>query len=196
MVIAFFAIDLFNRKILLNLSVWRVNLILNKQIPLKRIYFTAATYFLTGIVVIFLASGCTSSRRVSKSSPEFTIIQTAKSYRGTPYRYGGTTRSGIDCSALVYHSFAAAGVKLPRTSTEQSKLGKKIPVKKARPGDVLFFATGKKKKEVTHTGIVTEAQKNSVRFIHASTSLGVTEDYLSNSYWVKAFLFAKRLETK
>ena len=169
---------------------------LNKQIPLKRIYFTATTYFLTGIIAIFLVSACNSSRKVSKSSPEFTIIQTAKSYRGTPYRYGGTTRSGIDCSALVYHSFAAAGVKLPRTSTEQSKLGKKIPVKKARPGDILFFATCKKKKEVTHTGIVTEAQKNSLRFIHASTSLGVTEDYLSNSYWIKAFLFAKRLETK
>jgi cell wall-associated NlpC family hydrolase len=102
----------------------------------------------------------------------------------------------MDCSALVYHSFASVGVKLPRTSTEQSKLGKKVSVKKVRPGDVLFFATGKKKKEVTHTGIVTEEQKNKVRFIHASTSLGVTEDYLGNSYWAKAFLFAKRLETK
>lgn len=168
----------------------------SKLIPLKRVYFSSATFFFLCVFTLAVLSSCGSQRRVSKSSPEFTIIQTAKSYRGTPYRYGGTTRSGIDCSALVYHSFAAAGVKLPRTSTEQSKLGKKIPVKKARPGDVLFFATGKKKKVVTHTGIVTEAQKNKVRFIHASTSLGVTEDYLSNSYWAKAFLFAKRLNIK
>lgn len=167
-----------------------------KEIPLKRIYFPSTYSFLACAVALLFLASCTSGRRVAKSSPEFTIIQTAKSYRGTPYRYGGTTRAGIDCSALVYHSFAAAGVKLPRTSTEQSKLGKKIPIKKARPGDVLFFATGKKKKEVTHTGIVTEAQKKEVRFIHASTSLGVTEDYLGNSYWAKAFLFAKRLETK
>lgn len=167
-----------------------------KEIPLKRIYFPYAYSFLAFAVALLVLASCTSSRRVAKSSPEFTIIQTAKSYRGTPYRYGGTTRAGIDCSALVYHSFAAAGVTLPRTSSEQSKLGKKIPIKKARPGDVLFFATGKKKKEVTHTGIVTEAQKKGVRFIHASTSLGVTEDYLGNSYWAKAFLFAKRLETK
>jgi cell wall-associated NlpC family hydrolase len=169
---------------------------LNKEIPLKRSYFSSVSFFLECMTALLLLGSCKGSRRVAKSSPEFTIIQTAKSYRGTPYRYGGTTRSGIDCSALVYHSFAAVGVNLPRTSTEQSKLGKKVPVKKVRPGDVLFFATGKKKKEVTHTGIVTEAKKIEVRFIHASTSLGVTEDYLSNSYWAKAFLFAKRLETK
>lgn len=167
-----------------------------KEIPLKRIHFPSTTYFLSCVVALFILASCSSSRRVANSSPEFAIIQTAKSYRGTPYRYGGTTRAGIDCSALVYHAFAAAGVNLPRTSTEQSKLGKKIPIKKTRPGDVLFFATGKKKNEVTHTGIVTEAQKKKVRFIHASTSLGVTEDYLGNSYWSKAFLFAKRLETK
>ena len=93
----------------------------------------------------------------------------------------------------MYHSFAAAGLKLPRRSEDQSALGKKVSDTKIRPGDVLFFATGKKKKEVTHTGIVTEVQREEVRFIHASTSLGVTEDYLSSRYWAKAFLFARRL---
>ena len=169
---------------------------LNKEIPLKRSYFPSASYFLVCIVALFFLGSCKGSRRAAKSSPEFTIIQTAKSYSGTPYRYGGTTRSGIDCSALVYHSFAAVGVDIPRTSKEQSKLGEKVPLKNARPGDVLFFATGKKKKEVSHTGIVTEIKNKEVRFIHASTSRGVTEDYLSNSYWTKAFLFVKRLETK
>jgi len=148
------------------------------------------------IIALLYLGSCKASRGVAKSSPEFTIIQTAKSYSGTPYRYGGTTRSGIDCSALVYHSFAAVGVNLPRTSKEQSKQGEKVPLKNARPGDVLFFATGKKKKEVSHTGIVTEVKNKEVRFIHASTSRGVTEDYLSNTYWTKAFLFVKRLETK
>lgn len=145
------------------------------------------------VTALTLLGGCKSKRRVAKNNPSFTVIETAKSYRGTPYRYGGTTRSGIDCSALVYHSFAAAGLKLPRRSEDQSALGKKVPDAKIRPGDVLFFATGKKKKEVTHTGIVTEVQREEVRFIHASTSLGVTEDYLSSRYWAKAFLFARRL---
>ena len=97
--------------------------------------------------MLLVLGSCSSKRRVAKSSPEFTLIETAKSYRGTPYRYGGTTRAGMDCSALVYHSFASVGVKLPRTSGEQSKLGKKIPERKIRPGDVLFFATGRKKKD-------------------------------------------------
>jgi probable lipoprotein NlpC len=167
-----------------------------KEIPLKRLYFSSTSYLLVCIVALSLLVSCKTNRKVANSSPEFTIIETAKSYRGTPYRYGGMSRSGIDCSALVYHSFAAVGVKLPRTSKEQSELGKKIPVNEIVPGDVLFFATGKKKKEVSHTGIVTEVQKKEVRFIHASTSRGVIEDYLSNSYWAKAFLFAKRLETK
>jgi cell wall-associated NlpC family hydrolase len=167
-----------------------------KQIPLKRIYFPSSTYFFLCVFALSVLGSCSSKRRAAKSSPEFTLIETAKSYRGTPYRYGGTTRAGMDCSALVYHSFASVGVKVPRTSSDQSKLGKKIPERKIRPGDVLFFATGKKKKEVTHTGIVTEAQKNKVRFIHASTSLGVTEDFLRGAYWTKAFLFARRLELK
>lgn len=102
----------------------------------------------------------------------------------------------MDCSALIYHSFGAAGVQVPRTTSDQSKLGKKISVQKVRPGDLVFFATGKKKKEVTHAGIVTDIKKREVKFIHASTSLGVTESFLGNSYWSKAYLFAKRLRTK
>ena len=121
------------------------------------------------------------------------MIETAKTYRGTPYRYGGTTRSGIDCSALVFHSYYAVGINLPRMSADQSKLGQKVNPNQVKPGDLLFFATGKKRNQVTHSGIVTEVGRGDVRFIHASTSLGVTEDYLSNSYWNKSFLFAKRL---
>ena len=162
-------------------------------ILLKRTAFSTALCFFVLLLALNLLGSCKSKRRVAKASPTFTVIETAKSYRGTPYRYGGTTRSGIDCSALVYHSFAAAGIALPRRSEDQSALGKKVPDAKIRPGDVLFFATGKKKKEVTHTGIVTEVQREEVRFIHASTSKGVTEDYLSNTYWAKAYLFAKRL---
>lgn len=141
--------------------------------------------------LIFL-NGC-KSKKVSKDSPAFTVIETAKTYRGTPYRYGGTTRSGIDCSALVFHSYNAVGVNLPRRSEDQSKLGQKINLNQVQPGDLLFFATGKKKNQVTHSGIVTEIAKDDIRFIHSSTSLGVTEDFLSNRYWTNAFLFAKRI---
>jgi len=135
---------------------------------------------------------CASKKKVA-NEPFKQVIYTAKSYTGTPYKYGGTTRSGIDCSALVYHSFYSIGISMPRTSIDQSKIGRGIKKNEIRPGDVLFFATGKRKKRVTHSGIVTEASKNDLRFIHSSTSLGVSEDWLSNPYWSKAFLFARRV---
>lgn len=144
------------------------------------------------VLSIFWLGGC-KSKKIAKETPALKVISTAKSYRGTPYRYGGTTRSGIDCSALVFHSFNSIGLTLPRTSRDQSQLGKKVSIKDAREGDLLFFATSKKKNQVTHSGIVTEVGGGDVRFIHSSTSLGVTEDYLSNSYWSKAFLFVRRI---
>lgn len=158
------------------------------ELPLHRF---VGFFFLLGFVLFF--ASCKSSKKVSKGSPAFTVIETAKTYRGTPYKYGGTTRAGMDCSALVFHSYYAAGVNLPRRSEDQSKLGQKVNLNQLQPGDLLFFATGKKKNQVTHSGIVTEAGKDDVRFIHASSSLGVTEDYMSNRYWTNAFLFAKRI---
>lgn len=143
------------------------------------------------IFSLFFVS-CKSSK-IPENDPAFQVINTAKSYYGTPYKYGGTTRAGMDCSALLFHSFYSVGINLPRISADQAEQGVKVSTRDLKPGDVLFFATGKRKKRVTHAGIVTEVQKGDIRFIHASTSLGVTEDYLSNRYWDKAFLFARRI---
>ncbi|MCH7402357.1 C40 family peptidase [Belliella kenyensis] len=148
------------------------------------------TFFLLVSVIQF--SSCSSSKKVRRKNIN-QVVETAKSYRGTPYRYGGTTRSGIDCSALIFHSFASVGVTMPRTSSEQSKIGKKVPERKLEKGDVVFFATGKNKRQVSHAGIVTEISKGQVWFIHSSTSLGVTEDKLSHNYWNKAYLFGRRV---
>ncbi len=82
---------------------------------------------------------------------------------------------------------------MPRTSEEQSKIGKKIAERNLEKGDVVFFATGKRRRQVTHAGIVTETTKGQVWFIHSSTSLGVTEDNLNNKYWSKAYLFGRRV---
>src|SRR5665811_656992 len=129
------------------------------------------------VVVLFLTvfASCSSSRKIRTQNIN-QVVETAKSYHGTPYRYGGTTRSGIDCSALVYHSFKSVGVTLPRTSSEQSKIGKRISVKNLKKGDVIFFATGKRRRKVTHAGIITSKRRGNLQFIHATTSLGVTQD--------------------
>lgn len=144
------------------------------------------------IVLAALTASC-KSKKINREDPVFKVISTAKSFTGTPYKYGGTTRAGMDCSALVYHSYFAVGINMPRISADQAKMGKKISTRDLREGDLLFFATGRRRNQVTHAGIVTEAKKGDVRFIHASTSLGVTEDFLSNRYWSKAFLFGRRL---
>ena len=145
------------------------------------------------LLALVFTQSCKSKKNLPKDAPAFTVIQTAKTFRGTPYKYGGTTRAGMDCSALVFHSYSAIGMNLPRRSVDQSKVGQKVNLNQVKPGDLLFFATGRKKNQVSHSGIVTEATKDDIRFIHASSSLGVTEDYMSNSYWKKAFLFATRL---
>lgn len=141
---------------------------------------------------LLLLGACSSSKNLRKQNVN-KVVETARSYRGTPYRYGGTTRSGMDCSALVYHSFYSVGITMPRNSAAQSKEGKKVSGKNFEKGDVLFFATGKKKNQVTHAGIVTDTSKGNIIFIHSSTSLGVTEDNLSQTYWTKAFLFGRRI---
>jgi probable lipoprotein NlpC len=120
------------------------------------------------------------------------VLNSAKSYIGTPYRYGGTTREGMDCSGLVVTSFRAAGVDLPRTSKEQSQKGKSIEKKDVIPGDLVFFSRSFNK-EVSHAGIIVESGPGKAKFIHASTSKGVRIDDLYGEYWSKLFLMARRI---
>jgi probable lipoprotein NlpC len=149
-------------------------------------------FYLFFFLTVLHFSSCSSTKKITNQRVN-QVVETAKSFRGTPYRYGGTTRSGIDCSALVFLSFQSAGINLPRTSAEQSKVGKKVSVHNLEKGDVIFFATGKSRRKVSHAGIVTSAKRGNIQFIHSSTSLGVTEDNVYSPYWSQRVVRARRI---
>lgn len=119
------------------------------------------------------------------------IIAVAHSYLGTRHRLGGLSKSGIDCSGLVYTAFKRNRIQLPRTAREMSRRGKKIKLKKAELGDLIFFYTGRNKK-VNHVGIITDVSRKGITFIHASTSKGVVYSKLTG-YWNKRFRHITRV---
>lgn len=84
-----------------------------------------SSFFYLIPILAFLAFSCASKKKVA-SDPFDVVISTARSYTGTPYKYGGTTRAGMDCSALVYHAYYSVGVTMPRVSADQSQVGKKL----------------------------------------------------------------------
>jgi probable lipoprotein NlpC len=121
-----------------------------------------------------------------------TVIEAARSYQGTPYLFGGTTRLGLDCSSLLQLSFAEAGVTIPRSSNEQAVWGEPVKATDLRPGDLVFFGASPGSSVITHVGLVTVADAEGVDFIHASTSLGVVENSLESDYYLSRYIRAVR----
>lgn len=127
------------------------------------------------------------------SGPVKSILKDAEHYLGAPYKLGGNSSSGFDCSGFTVKVFEENDLKLPRRSSDQANAGKNIDVKEAKPGDLLFFATAGGSR-VSHVGIVhTIGNDGEVKFIHASTSKGVIISSLNEKYWNKAYLHAQRI---
>lgn len=113
----------------------------------------------------------------------------ADSYLGVPYRYGGTNRRGLDCSGLVYLVFRELNrARMPRSTRRLKRLGRLVQRANLRPGDLVFFATGRSGR-VNHVGIY----MGNGRFVHASASKGVIYSDMQGSYYVKHFVFARRI---
>lgn len=121
------------------------------------------------------------------------IIDEAKKYKGTRYKYGGTTKRGMDCSGLVNVAFQEENIFLPRTTGALSSHGDWIDVKDLREGDLVFFATRKNSRDVNHVGIVTKSRPGHVEFIHSTTSAGVIISNLAERYWYLAYVQGRRV---
>lgn len=117
------------------------------------------------------------------------IAEAALAERGRPYRLGGETPAGFDCSGLVQYVFAEQGITVPRQVIDQFSVGEPVPRREIKAGDLLFFATTSD--EASHVGIALDSD----RFVDAPSTHGhVRIDRLSAPYWNKRFLGARRIE--
>lgn len=115
------------------------------------------------------------------------LLDQYSEWKGTSYQMGGLSKQGIDCSGFVYATFRAKlGLDMPRSTKMQSKVGVKVSKDQLRIGDLIFFKTGLLDR---HVGVYLGDSK----FLHASTSKGVTISSLVNSYWSSNYWLSRRV---
>jgi cell wall-associated NlpC family hydrolase len=119
------------------------------------------------------------------------ILNVAAESLGSPYRGGGTTPAGFDCSGFVKYTMDQFDIALPRNSAEMAKTGKRILKKDAKPGDLIFFNTNGS--NISHVGIVTENSDGVIKFIHSSTTRGVVYSSTSDGYYARTFVCVNRI---
>ena len=116
------------------------------------------------------------------------IIANAKKHIGTPYHWGGSQPGGFDCSGFTSYVMRQSGISLPRSTTDQYKLGSYVEKSDLKPGDLVFMANTYRS-GISHVGIYV----GNGCFIHASSSRGITIDDLSESYYVNHYYGSRRV---
>jgi cell wall-associated NlpC family hydrolase len=161
---------------------------------------------ITALLALLATAACASSRAVpapfpgaGTSRPEVSaarpvppeaesVVETALSLRGSPYRNGGSSPSGFDCSGFIWYVFAVHGVAVPRTVVEQYRAGHGVHTDQLRAGDLVFFDTGAA--PASHVGVVVGPDA----FVHAPSSRGqVRVEHLSAPYWSSRYVGARRV---
>lgn len=149
---------------------------------------TTTRYLLLALVCLGLAA-CSSQpgKQVMSSSAgdhnaiRFALYDQFGEWRGVPYRLGGLSKSGVDCSGLVYLTFRDRfGVQLPRNTKDLAKIGTTVRPNARQSGDLVMFRLNR---GLNHVGIYLEEG----RFMHASASSGVMISSLDDSYWQKHY---------
>ena len=159
------------------------------------------TVRLAWVVILGFLAACSSTPRMADhseasdyaretSADHETASQAAEIAQkmvGKPYRYGGNTPNGFDCSGLVHYSYTTVGVAVPRTTRSQLRAGLPVTTKTMRVGDLVFF--DQEGKKMSHVGIYI----GNGRFVHApSSGKRVRIDSLNKDYWQEHFVAARR----
>jgi lipoprotein Spr len=145
-------------------------------------------------LLIFLSTSANAttfdfySKKTNEKITEDLVLKHYAQWEGVKYKFGGTGKAGIDCSAFIQKIYRNFDFHLPRTTKEQIKLGKDVRKHELELGDLVFFKTSKTSR---HVGIYIGNQK----FIHASSTFGVTTSNLNNSFWSKTYEKSKRIIT-
>ncbi len=127
-----------------------------------------------------------SPKGKQNASVEDLLVSEAYTWLGTPYRYGGNDRTGVDCSGLVAAVYGAVGIGLPRTSRSQYATASRIETDNLKGGDLIFFGTGT---VVNHVGIYI----GNGEMIHASSSKGVIKQAVADEYYTRRFAGVGRI---
>lgn len=124
------------------------------------------------------------------------IINYAKKFMGTPYRYAGSTPSGFDCSGFIYYVMGNFGLELTRSSYGLAEFGRTVKLADIRPGDLMFFkGRNVNSTKVGHVALVIEVSPDAIKFIHSSTSRGVVIDnFKTSKYYIPRYITTKRLD--
>jgi len=130
----------------------------------------------------------TTARHPSGEAFGHRLAATALEFRGVPYRNGGITPAGFDCSGLVRYVLAQHGLAIPRQTRDQFAAGNRVGRKDVRAGDLVFFSTVAP--GASHVGIALDDDE----FVHAPSSRGVVRvERLTTDYWRTRFIGARRV---
>jgi cell wall-associated NlpC family hydrolase len=164
----------------------------------------AVKIIMLALPTLFLTISCTVVRRAESSTtvvkPSETnaavvdlrsnIIDNAKTYVGTRYRYASTNpKVGFDCSGFTSFILSKYGYRIAHGSSSQANLGKRVSLEDAQAGDLVFFG---RKKRINHVALVVKNNKGNITVVHSTNSRGVVvENINSSDYWRKRVLFAR-----
>lgn len=122
------------------------------------------------------------------------LISHAKNYLGVPYRIGGRSSKGFDCSGFTSYVFSSFGFTLPRTSYGQATVGKLVDMDEMQKGDLIFFkGRNSRSKSIGHVGIVISNKGEKIKFIHASVNNGISIETIESKYYRPRFVKSVRL---